>query len=219
MTASRDLGDAVARIITDYKFASLDELDELFTRIVDNINPAVRTELQSIRDLCDTEFGIGRLAEPAVRKKLYRRLIEIAPAERIPWHRLIRELLLEANFEEASYVIRDATAAVGADGPIDRYKVRLLVARSEATPGLATSDRVALLRQAYELAANNTDRHKADKHAYRVLCEVAMKLASKTDSPYILDEAIAKMRDAADSILDPDLDRELRHFEGVRARL
>jgi hypothetical protein len=128
-------------------------------------------------------------------------------------------LLFEGNFEEASYAIRNAAEAVGRDGPIDRYSVRLLVARAEATVGITPSDRVALLRQAYELATKNTDRHKADKHAYRALCEVAVKLVENGESPYILGEAVERMRGAADIILDPDLDRELRHFELVRARL
>jgi hypothetical protein len=73
----------IARKITDYKFSSVVELEELFDKIIDNINPAVPVELQSIRDLCDTEYGIGRLATSATRQKLFRRLIKIAPAERI----------------------------------------------------------------------------------------------------------------------------------------
>ncbi len=209
----------IARKITEYKFSSLDELRALFERIIDNINPAVPTELQSIRDLCDADFGIGRLGESVVRRSLYRKLIEAAPAERIPWHRLIREFLIEGDFEQASFAIRDAEEAVGADGPIDRYSVRLLVARAERTPKISESDRLALLRQAYELASKNIERHRVDKHSYRVLCDVAVALAQRGESRYFLEEATGKMRDASDQILDPDLDRELRHFEGILARL
>ena len=50
----------IARRITDYKFSGLYELTALFERIIENINPAESIELQSIRDLCDVEFGIGR---------------------------------------------------------------------------------------------------------------------------------------------------------------
>lgn len=208
----------IARKITDYKFSSLEELESLFRQIIENINPAVPTELQSIRDLCDQEFGIGRLAESSIRKDLYRRLIDIVPAERIPWHRLIRELLFEGDFEQASYAIRDAKEAVGADGPIDRYGVRLLVARAEMTAGIEESDRVALLRQAYEVAMNNIAKHHRDKHAYRALCDVALKLIDNGEPRYILEEAVARMREAADEILDPDMDKDLRHYELMLAR-
>lgn len=208
----------IARKITDYKFSSLDELEKLFIRIIDSINPAVHVELQSIRDLCDQEFGIGRIGDANVRKKLYRRLIEVAPAERIPRHRFIRGLLDEGNYEEAEYAIRDAISAVGADAPIDRYNVRLMVERAEHTPGIAPSDRTALLRRAHELAHRNVDRHKSDKHSYRVLCEVALKLVEKGESVHLLRESLERMREGADSILDPDMDKELRRFGDAYSR-
>lgn len=209
----------IARKITEYKFSSVDELEQLFTKIIANINPAIHTELQSIRDLCDTEYGIGRLGDAGVRKRLYRQLITSSPGERIPWHRLIRELLDESALEETEYLIRDAIAAVGSDAPIDRYRVRLLLTRSEKTVGISTQDRLALLRKAYELAQKNIGRHKSDKHSYRVLCDVAAKLVEKGESSHIFLEAISVMRTAAQEILDPEMDRELRRFEDMYARL
>jgi hypothetical protein len=209
----------IARTITEYKFSSLEEIKELFHRIIENVNPAVQTELQSIRDLCDTDFGIGRLGDASIRKDLYRRLISIAPGERIPWHRLIRELLDEGAFEEAEYSIRDAIDSVGADAPIDRYRVRLLMARAEFTSGISPSDRVALLRRAYEIARINIERHAADKYSYRVLCEVAEEMVAKGESLYIFREAIELMRRGADKILDPGMDRELKQFDSAYSRL
>lgn len=209
----------IARKITDYKFSSVLELEDLFNRVIDNINPAVSVELQSIRDLCDTEFGIGRLSDSSIREKLYRRLIEIAPAERVPWHRLIRELLNSESLEDVEYVIRNAVETVGPDGPIDRYRVRLLLARAKLTQGIAEHDRVSILRKAYELATKNVSHHRYDKHSYRVLCQVAIKLIERGESPFILDEAIAKLRSGADKILDPEMQRDVRYYEDFRARL
>ena len=209
----------IARKIAEFKFSSLEELQSLFERIIENINPFIQIELQSVRDICDRDFGIGRLGEASVRKALYRKLIDAAPGERIPWHRLIRELLLEGNFEEASYAIRDAKASVGADGPIDRFSVRLLVARAENLSGITEADRTALLRQAYELATKNVGRHKFDKYSYYVLCDVATKLVEKGESPYILEEALDRARAAAEVILDPDLDQKLNRYEATFARL
>lgn len=208
----------IARKITEYKFSSLDELSALFKKIIKNINPGIRTELQSIRDLCDAEFGIGRLGDPETRQRLYRDLIGIAPGERIPWHRLIRELLEQDRLEEVEYLIRDAIDAVGQDAPLDRFKVRLLMARSELTKGIAAGDRIAILRRAYELASNNIERHRADKHSYRVLCQVAVKMLERGEPVQILQEAITKLRHAAAEILDPDMDRDIRRYEDIVAR-
>lgn len=211
----------IARKITDYKFSSVVELEELFDKIIDNINPAVPVELQSIRDLCDTEHGIGRLATSATRQKLFRRLIKIAPAERIPWHRLIRELLYTEDndgLDDAEYVMRNAVDAVGADAPIDRYKVRLLVARAKMTPGISEGDRDALLRKAYELAEKNIARHKDDKHSYGSLCDVAVNLVERGETVHVLDEAIARMREGAERILDPEMMQQVRRYEDRSAK-
>ncbi|KAL0630284.1 hypothetical protein Q9L58_010869, partial [Maublancomyces gigas] len=48
----------IARKITEYKFSSQEEQEELFSLIISHINPAVKTELQSIRDICDNDHGI-----------------------------------------------------------------------------------------------------------------------------------------------------------------
>lgn len=208
----------IARKITEYKFSSLDELNALFKLIIKNINPGIRTELQSIRDLCDAEFGIGRLGDPETRQGLYRDLIGIAPGERIPWHRLIRELLEQERLEEVEYMIRDAIDAVGQDAPLDRFKVRLLMARADLTKGIAAGDRLAILRRAYELASSNAERHRSDKYSYRVICDVAVKMIERGESVQILYEAIARMRHAATEILDPDMDRDIRRFEDIAAR-
>lgn len=209
----------IARKITEYKFSSIEDLEKLFRKIIESINPSIHTELQSIRDICDADYGIGRLGDAGIRKKLYRQLINVAPAERIPWHRLIRELLDETSLEETEYLIRDAIAAVGSDAPIDRYKVRLLTTRAEHTNGISESDRLALLRKAYELALKNISKHKNDKHSYRVLCEVAVKLVDRGEDHHLLSEAIARMRTGSEVILDPDLDRELRRYEDLHVRL
>jgi hypothetical protein len=209
----------IARKITEYKFSSMEELDSLFNKIIENVNPAIPIELQSLREICDAEYGIGRLTDADVRRALYRRIIDLVPGERIPWHRLIRELLENTELEEAEFVIRDAAEAVGSDAPIHRYQVRLLVLRSESLPGISAGDRLALLRKAFELAQRNVQRHSGDKFTYRTLCDVAVKLIEKGESTDLLDQSIESMRLAASDILDPEMDRELRYFEELRMRI
>jgi hypothetical protein len=198
---------------------TLDELTRLFEQVIDNINPLEPLELQSIRAICDMDYGIGRIGDSRTRERLYRRLVSIVPAERIPWHRLIREKLDQNDITETEYLIRDAAEAAGPDSPIDRYKVRLLVLRSSETPGISTGDRLALLRKAFELAMTNTHRHKLDKYSYRELCIVAIELNKRGENAAYLDEAISRMREGAALIMDPDLDRMLQYFETLRARM
>jgi hypothetical protein len=208
----------IARKISDYKFSSFDELKTLFETIIDNINPSVSVELNSLRAICDSEYGIGRLGDGDTRKRLYRRLIEVAPAERIPWHRLIRELLSDGNLDETEHIIRNAEEIVRVDAPIARYKVRLLILRANATKGISSGDRLALLRKAYELARRNVEVYHWDKFMYRELCNVGIQLIERGESPYLLDDAITVMRMAADRILDPTMSKEIRQFESVRAK-
>ncbi|MGE3876616.1 MAG: SIR2 family protein, partial [Parvibaculaceae bacterium] len=209
----------IARKITDYKFSNFEELERLFETVIDHINPTVSIELQSIRDLCDVEFGIGRLSDTKARQRLYRKLIEVAEGERIPWHRLVRELLEHEGLDEAEFALKKALETVGSDGPLDRFKVRLLMARADRTPGIADGDRLALVRRAYETAESNVSHHSKDKFSYRALCDVAVELVRRGESPYILDEAINKLRHASEEILDPDMDRQIRYFEDIRSRL
>ena len=46
--------------------------------------------------------------------------------------------------------------------------------RAEKTQGITSSDRIALLRKAYELSLKNTERHRNEKIMYRQVCEVAV---------------------------------------------
>jgi len=209
----------VARRITDYKFSSLQEMSVLFQTIIANINPAVPIELQSVRDICDREYGIGRLGDTKERQKLYRLLIEAVPGERIPWHRLIRELLSEENLEETEYVIRNAEKSVGSDTPIDRYRVRLLLSRAQKTLKISTGDRVAMLRRAYEMASRNTEKHKWDKLSYFTLCDVAVQLVQRGENKYVLEEAIDKLKTAYNTILDPEMPRKIRDYQDALDRI
>jgi hypothetical protein len=209
----------IARKITDYKFSSALELSKLFETIIANVNPAQPIELPTIRGICDTEFGIGRLGDAAVRQQLYRRLVQVVPGERIPWHRLIRELITSESLEDTEYVIRDAEEAVGLDAPIRRFKVRLLMLRAEKTLGITEGDRLALLRRAYELAAHNIDSHRMDKLSYVTLCDVGVQLVKRGESEYYLEEAIERLQQASERILDPEMMRSIRHFQDVRRRM
>lgn len=208
----------IARKITEYKFSSSSELEGLFDAVIDNLNPAIFVELQSVRDICDMEHGIGRLPDAAPRMRLYRRLLDVAPGERIPWHRLIRELLDEGDLEQVEFALRDARSAVGSDAPIDRYSVKLLVERSKTIKGISQADRVALLRKAYDVALQNTDKHRYNQTTFYTLCDVALELVNAGQDRGVLEEALHKLRVAIDEIGDPDMLRVAQRYEDVRYR-
>jgi len=209
----------IARRIAEYKFSSLDEIVSLFDNIIDNINPSVSVELQTLRNICDNDYGIGRIGDANTRNRLYKRLIQVVPGERIPWHRLIKEALSAEDFTEAEYLIRAAENAVGRDGPIDRFKVRLMMLRAQMTPRISPSDRLAILRKAYEVAISNLRYHSNDKYSYALICDVAFKMVERGESEYLLTESIQLYKDASDRIQDPDMARQLRSFEQQRYRL
>jgi hypothetical protein len=208
----------IARRITQYKFSGAEELTKLFEAVIDNLNPTESLELQTIRAICDTEFGIGRIGDAKARKTLYSKLTSIAPGERIPWHRLVRELLNEGDLESTEYAIRDAEGAVGIDAPISRFKIRLVVARALGTKGISKPDRLAMLRHAFEQAMRNAELNRLDKYSYFVLCDVAIDVVNLGGGKYLLDEAIKKMREASARILDPDMDSRLHQYERTYAR-
>jgi hypothetical protein len=64
----------------------------------------------------------------------------------------------------------------------------------------------------------NTSRHKWDKYSYYTLCDAALLLVQRGESSYILQEAIAHSRKAADKILDPEMSARLREYELSYAR-
>jgi hypothetical protein len=209
----------IARRITEYKFSGAEELMKLFEAVIDNLNPAESIELQTVRAICDNDFGIGRIGDANTRRSLYSKLTSPAPGERIPWHRLIRELRNEDDHETTEYVIRDAEAAVGVDAPIARFKIRLIVARAKHTKGISRPDRLAMLRHAYEQASRNAEFDRFDKYSFSVLCDVAVEIADMGGGKYLLDEAVNLMRQAASRILDPEMDKRLHLYERTLAQL
>lgn len=209
----------IARLLTQYKFPDLTEMTTLFERLIDSLNPSVRIELRTINQICDQDHGIGRIPESDVRINLYEKLIKKAPAERVPWHRLIRETLYNRDIEEIDQVIRRAEESVGVDSPIDRYKVRALIERSKKTQGISDTDRRAMLHQAHELSLKNIGRHPRDKYSYMIACDVAYRICRGGATVSLFDETLKRFSDASDRLNDPDVFEKLREYEVKRRDL
>ena len=212
----------IAETITRYKFSGMDERFELLTHVVANINPAVRMERATIRDLCNSEFGIRGLGSREQQIALYRGLVEVAPAERVPRHRLIKAFLDLEDMELASQAIRDAEKAAGIDPPIAGYKVRLALMRAEKTPGVMPEDRRAMLRDAERLALIALERFPTDMHAFVTYGDVGIAVARRFKDTSVLSDATNRASEAAEILLDPRLAdgvvrlrREMARFGGA----
>jgi hypothetical protein len=144
-------------------------------------------------------------------------MIEVAPAERIPRHRLIRTLLHMNDLEGVDEALRDAAANVSLDPPLARYKVRLLVRRAEQTKGILEEDRIAMLREALRVANENAKRFPGDMHAYITIADVAATIAERLKDPAILNQALEQLEEASESLLDPILTKALDDYR-ARAR-
>jgi hypothetical protein len=208
----------IAQTIAHYKFADQGELLALFNRIIDQLNPAIWLELKTMRNMCDLEFGIGRLSSNNERINLYRRLVKLAPGERVPRHRLISKLIYMGELDEAAREIRHAEEALGIDSPVNRYKVRLAVRRSASIEGLMVSDRVAILLDAERIALEGIRKFPIDKYSYFAYGEVAESLARSHGRREMLEKAIAQMRKGVELVLDPQLSAELDRLEKLMTR-
>jgi hypothetical protein len=205
--------EVVARTIARYKFADQVELVKLFEDVIDASNPAIYIERRTLNDLCNAEYGIRRVAAEEARVHLYERIIEKAPGERVPRHRLVSELMRADTLERADYALRDAIEAVGLDSPLHRYKILLLVARAQRAERVMEEDRVALLMEAKALAYEGLRRYSDDKYSYLVFSRLASAYFAITKSEAWIDEAVEVLRDGLEKVSDPQLARELRELE------
>lgn len=195
----------ITSIISQYKMTDLDEYYKLFELVIDNIVPTYDVEVRTIRQLCGFENGIGRFPDKHVRNKLLRKMISKVPGERVPRHRLIRNLIEINELEKADTEIRLFENDFGADGPVKRYKIMLLLSRAERSPGILDEDRLAILEMARGLAVNAVDRHKDNKDLLRTYCEVGIEFFKREKDISVFDDAMERLKQAEERIGDPDI--------------
>jgi hypothetical protein len=205
--------DVIASIIARYKFYELEQQIELFSQVIDNISPTYDIEVRTIRELCNIETGLSRIPDKNVQNNLLRRMMSIAPGERVPRHRLIRNLIALGEFEKAETEIRIYQKDFKREAPIERYKILLLIARATETKGLQPSDRRVIIEQARELAAASAERYDGNKHVLGAYCEVGVHALRITGSHKIFDEAMSVLRKAESRLGDPDITKMVVRYE------
>lgn len=185
----------------------------MFDQVIDATSPAYDIECRSLREMCNLETGISRIPDKSVQNRLLRKMMSIAPGERVPRHRLIKNLLDEGDFAKVETEIRIFQKDFKRDGPITRYKINLIVARATRSSGLMLEDRLTILEDARSVAAAATDSFKNHKGIMRAYCEVGIELYRLSGSLVCFDEAMTKLKMAEARLGDPDISRMIRSLE------
>jgi len=203
----------ITDIITKYKMSDENEYFKLIETVIDNIIPTYDIEIRTIRQLCGFNTGIARFPDKQRRNKLFRKLISKAPGERIPRHRLIRNLIELNEFDKAETEIRLFENDFKLDGPVRRYKIILMLARAQNAPGILEEDRIAILEKARDQALIAIDRHPENKNIIRTYCDVGYEYYKMTGKLEYFDEAMKNMREAEERIGDPEITSLLIMYE------
>jgi GTPase SAR1 family protein len=208
--------DVVADAISTYKFADAGELRELLDRLIDGINPTVWLELETVRAICTTDWGISHLPDAQEQIQLLKKVISIVPAERTPRRRLIRRFLDLGDLDSAEQEMTRVKAEIGQDDIIERYRALLYIQRAETTAGILNEDRLAMLQSARNQVLRCIENFPGDRFNYRTFADVGVSIARYSGDLKVLDEAIERMKHAESSILDPELMKDRRRYEQVR---
>ena len=195
------------------------EFYQLFETVIDNIIPTYDIEIRTIKQLCSFDSGISRFSDKHLRNKLLRKMISKVPGERIPRHRLIRYLIDINQLEKAETEIRLFENDFKTEGPVERFKIILLLARAERTPGILEEDRIAILEMARVKSVKAIERYKTNKNILKTYCDVGIEIYRKTQDPNTFDDAVAKLKEAEVRIGDPEITTSLIIFERQFSRL
>ncbi len=203
--------EVIAELLSQYKFSDPSDLRSLLERVVDSANPTYHVEMRTLREICNSRRGVRGLPDRSERIALYRRIASVIPHDNVTRHRLIGELLDDGNVGDAEAELNRAIPEVGLDPPLQRYRVRLAIARSRL-PGLLAEDRAAILKMALNEAEAGMKRFPDSKYMFIVSADVAEEWFRVTREAGILEWAKHLLEDAQKRLLDPDLNERLRRL-------
>ena len=203
----------IAGIVAKYKFADISLIVDLFTKVIDQISPTYDIEIRTIRELCNIESGLSVIPDKAIQNNLLRRMMSIAPGERVPRHRLIRNLIDMGEFEKAESEIRIFEKDFKRDGPVVRYRILLLIARATNTADLMREDREVILEQARELAVAAANQYESNKSILGAYCELGVETFKLTGSLGVYDDAMECLKKAEVRLGDPDVTKLIVRYQ------
>jgi hypothetical protein len=201
--------NVIANIITRYKFNDTGKVIALFEQVIRNLQPTYDIEVRTIRELCNIDTGIPSIPDKETQNRLLRMMISVAPGERVPRHRLIRNLIASGDYDRAETEIRVFESDFSLDGPVYRYKVDLMVARATKSPGLMREDRVKILQDGRDLALTGIDRFALNKSLLAAYAELGLEYYRIDGTYEVFDDAMDKLREAEEKLGDPDVSRTI----------
>lgn len=209
----------IMTIIAEHKYYHENKRFDLFSNVIDCISPTYDIEIRTIRELCNVEAGLATISDKRQQNILLRKMISAAPAERVPRHRLLRNLISLGEYDQADTEIKLFEKDFGLDGPATRYRINLSVARAIRSPGLLDEDRIVLLDKAIELASASATRFRYNKAVLTAYCEAGLEFARFTRDKVAFDEAMALLRKAEDVVGDTDITRRIAGLDGRMRRI
>lgn len=195
----------ISLLIAKYKFSSQDDIYDLFDLVISSINPTYQLEVQSISDMCDLDTGVVRIANQGRQNVLLRKMITLAPSERVPRHRLIHNLIDMGEFEIAEAEIKSFEKDIKTDGPLLRYKVRLKLGLARQMPGISDGDRASIVLEGASIAENAIRKFPDDKNIFRAHLDCGIAYYKYTGKADVFERAMSLALEAQSRILDPDL--------------
>ncbi|WP_420860332.1 SIR2 family protein [Algirhabdus cladophorae] len=203
----------ISEIISKHKFNAQEEIYGLLKQVIKNISPSYDVEIRTLRQLCGFDGGLSKLADQGEQNELLRMMISVAPKERVPRHRLINNLIRCGNFSDAETEIRVFENDLRADGPVKRYKVRLLLERAVSTVGLMIEDKAAMLNDAYSASSSILSGDKFHRQNLQLHADVCLELYRVSGDYGFVDEVLDAMKYAEREVGDPDITRAIQRFE------
>ena len=203
----------IAGIIAKYKFSDIARVTDLFEKVINQISPTYDIEIRTIRELCNIESGLAVIPDKRIQNRLLRTMMSIAPGERVPRHRLIRNLIDLGEFEKAESEIRIFEKDFRRDGPVVRYRILLMIARATQSLELLHEDRVVILEQAREFAASASDQYETNKTVLGAYCELGVETFKLTGSHAVYDDAMKKIKKAEARLGDPDITKLIVKYQ------
>lgn len=203
----------IVSILTKYKYPETSMFVDLFERVIDAISPTFDIEIRTIRELCNVETGLPRISDKNIQNRLLRKMMSIAPAERVPRHRLIRNLIEMGDFEKADGEIRIFEKDFGRDAPVTRYRINILIGRALHAVGILEEDRIAILYQAKDASKMAMSKFPDNKLILGAYCEVGIQIYRKNADFSIYDDGMKELKAAEIRIGDPDISALISKYE------
>ncbi|CUU14767.1 hypothetical protein CDS [Bradyrhizobium sp.] len=200
-------------IVADHKYYDSNLRYDLIEKVIDNISPTYDIEIRTIKELCNVDSGLSKLPDLKEQNVLLRKMISIAPGERVPRHRLIRNLIDLGHFDTADTEIKTFSSDFRIDAPTSRYRISLATARAVRSKGLLKEDRIVLLQKAEKLAVEIARRFKNVRGVLGAYCELGIEYAKLAADGRIFSDAIAMLKRAEEEVGDEDIGRMIERLE------